>query len=269
MKRSNRLPVDDIRNVFRVLGHARDLRYDQIQQDRVVVDAMTKLLGAHSGHATRIGEFRPEAPTYIQRFTPGTIQDLSVVKYFRDWDANSSFEDDPLKHITWDKAGPVYTLSRSSVMSYKDMRQYRIYDEMVEPAGLYDVIITFFRYPRSNNIRQYVFQRKVGQEKYGLRDLRMANLFTTEMHRLYHEGVLEPSNPLDKLPERLSQVARQLRTGMNQREIALTLNLSYHTVRSYTKELYDIVGVSSREELVAKLFIHDGLNKSIQNGNQN
>jgi DNA-binding CsgD family transcriptional regulator len=254
MRRSQRLNLSDVRKVFRILGDARDLRNDQEQQEVLIVDAMTELLGASFGVAMQFGEFRPKAPTHMLRVVPGTNQDSRVIKYISEWGKTSDFNDDPMKHETWDKAGPVYTTSRSGVMTYDQLKYYRIFDEMVEPAGLKDVIITFFRYQGSNTTRGYSFQRTLKQEEYGRWQHRMTHMLSKELYRLYLQGDLEPQRLLHTLPERLAQMAQHLRSGQSQRQIAKSQNLSYHTVRSYTKELYDTVGVSSREALVVKLF---------------
>ncbi len=260
MKRSQNLPIDDVRRVFRVLGHARELRNDIAQQDKVIIDAMTELLGADFGHAMRIVGFRPNTPTKLKHYTPGSFQDPTVMHYISEWGRSSEFDDDPLIRLAWNRPDPVFTLSRSSVMTIDEIRPYRVYEEMVEPSKLNDAIITFFRYPRSNTTRQFVFQRTVSKAEYTPSELQIADLFITELHKLYTDGLLETPNIIDKLPQRLSLMAHQLRTGKSQRQIAIDGNLSYNTVRSYTKELYDTVGVSSREELVAKLFLNTGEN---------
>ena len=257
MKRSESLPLEDVKKVFRVLGHARDLRHDQTQQEIFLIDSMTELLDAHYGHAMRLAEFRPETNTHIKHYVPGSIQDHSVQKYISEWGRNSSFNDDPLKHVTWDKQGPVYTTSRSAVMSYEDVKPYRIYEELVEPSKINDAILTFFRYPNSNSTRHYVFQRTTARREFGRRERNMAHLFITELYQMYRENALEPRDLLTQLPQRLQILASQLRTSRNQKQIAESMNLSYHTVRSYSKELYDTVSVSSREELVARLFGSD------------
>lgn len=260
MKSTRHMPFDEVRNVFRVLGHARDLRHNYPQQEKVVLDAMTDLLDADFGHAMQMGEFRPKTPTYIKNYTPGSVQDPDVIRYFSEWGRVSSFDDDPLIKHAWNQQGPVYTFSRGSVMTFEELRPYRIYEEMVEPANLHDVIIAFFRYPNSNVTRQYGFQRKKSKKEFNIREIQLANLFITEMYNLYREGYLEPPSLLDELPGRLSNIAHQLRTGRSQRQIAVAENLSYNTVRSYTKELYDTVGVSSREELVARVFMKESEN---------
>lgn len=58
---------------------------------------------------------------------------------------------------------------------------------------------------------------------------------------------------LAELPTRLRTLAPLYLTGFSQKEMAQHTGLSYHTVRSYSKEIYAHFKVSSREELAVKL----------------
>jgi DNA-binding NarL/FixJ family response regulator len=49
-------------------------------------------------------------------------------------------------------------------------------------------------------------------------------------------------------------VTRALARGLNTTEIAAELHLSRYTVQDHLKAVYEKVGVSSRGELVAKMF---------------
>ena len=55
------------------------------------------------------------------------------------------------------------------------------------------------------------------------------------------------------------EVATLLARGLSRVEIAETLVLSPHTVEDHTKSLYDKVGVASRQELVARVFLDEYL----------
>ncbi len=57
-----------------------------------------------------------------------------------------------------------------------------------------------------------------------------------------------------ELSLRERQIAQLIARGTGTAEIAERLHLSPHTVRDYVKALFEKVGVSSRGELVAKLF---------------
>jgi DNA-binding CsgD family transcriptional regulator len=55
------------------------------------------------------------------------------------------------------------------------------------------------------------------------------------------------------------EVATLLARGLSRVEIAESLVLSPHTVEDHTKSLYDKVGVASRQELVARVFLDEYL----------
>jgi DNA-binding NarL/FixJ family response regulator len=57
-----------------------------------------------------------------------------------------------------------------------------------------------------------------------------------------------------ELSPREQEIARLISVGMGTAEIASGLHLSTHTVRDYVKAIFEKVGVSSRGELVAKVF---------------
>jgi DNA-binding CsgD family transcriptional regulator len=57
-----------------------------------------------------------------------------------------------------------------------------------------------------------------------------------------------------ELSPREQEIARLISAGMGTAEIASELHLSAHTVRDYIKAIFEKVGVSSRGELVAKVF---------------
>jgi DNA-binding NarL/FixJ family response regulator len=57
-----------------------------------------------------------------------------------------------------------------------------------------------------------------------------------------------------QLPPRLSQTLTQLMDGLSEKQVALALGVSQHTVHVYVKTLYRRYGVSSRSELLAIAF---------------
>jgi DNA-binding CsgD family transcriptional regulator len=75
--------------------------------------------------------------------------------------------------------------------------------------------------------------------------------------------VIEPANPAETAPilveaydlsPREEQITRLIALGAGTSEIARRLHLSPHTVRDHVKAIFQKVAVTSRGELVAKLF---------------
>ena len=75
--------------------------------------------------------------------------------------------------------------------------------------------------------------------------------------------IIEPAKAADVAPliveaygltQRELEVTRAIARGLGTSQIAAWLHLSPHTVRDYVKSIFEKVGVSSRGELVAKVF---------------
>lgn len=73
------------------------------------------------------------------------------------------------------------------------------------------------------------------------------------IHRLWHQGPSSNSMLILDLPMRLRRVVSCLMNGDTEKSAAARLGLSPHTVHSYIRELYDLVGVRTRTELMVKL----------------
>lgn len=68
------------------------------------------------------------------------------------------------------------------------------------------------------------------------------------------------------LTQRETEVVAVLYRGLSAKEIADEFSISPHTVRDHTKAIYEKVGVSSRGELLARLFsshVLDGLHDAV------
>ena len=56
--------------------------------------------------------------------------------------------------------------------------------------------------------------------------------------------------PMPKLPRRLEQVLCELVGGASEKQVAMKLGVSLHTIHDYTKELHKRLGVNTRSELI-------------------
>jgi DNA-binding NarL/FixJ family response regulator len=75
--------------------------------------------------------------------------------------------------------------------------------------------------------------------------------------------IIEPAKAADVAPliveaygltSRELEVTRAIARGLGTSQIAAAIHLSPHTIRDYVKSIFEKVGVSSRGELVAKVF---------------
>ena len=63
-----------------------------------------------------------------------------------------------------------------------------------------------------------------------------------------------PTSIQKRLSPRMAQTLAHLLNGLSEKEVALAMDVSQHTVHGYTKALYKQLGVQSRAELLLRLF---------------
>lgn len=256
MSHSQHLRLSDVRHVFRLLGDVRDLRHDYAAQEKRVLDGICELVGAQQGFAVRFEDFRPGRVTRISRFLASETSDAQMLRFGAWFNVGDNLSKDVMTVCTRSRPTNADAISRSSLLSYRDWQDWQVFEAFVDPSRILDTLVVWFRYPGTDRIRGYSVQRNVGYGEYKPRHVRIARLLATEMFRLYREGRLEPPAAVEDLPPRLRQIVPLLVTGLSQKQIAQRTGLTYHTVRSYTKQLYDLLGVHSREQLMVT-FIHE------------
>ena len=103
----------------------------------------------------------------------------------------------------------------------------------------------------------------VGRAPGSGRGARWAEDDVAELGGHLHEKLIEPAKATEIAPiivqaydltDREQQITRLIARGARTAEIAGELYLSAHTVRDHVKAIFAKVGVSSRGELVARLF---------------
>lgn len=253
MAHSNALTLQDLRDVFRILGDARELKHDKMQQEQVIVDGLCKLLDASLGWASGMSGFVPGRATQIEHFVPGEVQDDKVLQTLQQWSMYHSLDEDPMVSLSCPSRLNADVTCRSKKITTARWATQEIYEAVIEPIGTVDSLVLWFRYPSSDRIRGYAMQRLGSQREFSDKDVELARLFAEELYVLFSEDHLEPAGELAKLPKRLQNLIPHLLSEKSQKQIAAEAGLSYHTVRSYTRELYDLLRVDSRQSLIVKV----------------
>jgi DNA-binding CsgD family transcriptional regulator len=115
-------------------------------------------------------------------------------------------------------------------------------------------ILSQYALPHINAVDHLGLHRAFGDQPFSPSEHKLVRLFHVELGRLWTADELHKArDPKRELPPRLSQTLDQLVRGASEKQIALALHLSPHTIHNYAKALHARFGVSSRGELLAKV----------------
>jgi DNA-binding CsgD family transcriptional regulator len=150
--------------------------------------------------------------------------------------------------------GDVVTIRREDVIdrSWFNSEHYNV---MRRPAGRGESLYAKLRLPDGRHIRMGI-QRERCDRPFTPREVQLVTAFHENLGHLYalpRQPALSAPEPLmPELPPRLQPVLRHLLQGDSEKQVALHLGLSRHTIHEYVKTLYRQLGVSSRGELLAR-----------------
>jgi DNA-binding CsgD family transcriptional regulator len=146
------------------------------------------------------------------------------------------------------------TVPRSEFTDDRRWHRSDIYQDAAKLIGVDQALCTFVPIQRAcGEYSGWIMFRAKGKRDFGERERRIVERLHVEIAKLVG-GTLaryaDPS-PMDLAP-RARQVLGCLLEGDSDKQIAVRLALSPHTVNQYTKTIYGHFGVSGRAELLAR-----------------
>jgi DNA-binding CsgD family transcriptional regulator len=157
---------------------------------------------------------------------------------------------------------PVATVRRAQLIDDSQWQRSDHFNLIRRPLRFGESIYAKLTTPAGRHLK-LSFHREMGDSAFSDRDARFIHLFNENLAGLY-VGVpaaqaTTPRSPnedlIETLPPRLRPVLGRLLAGDAEKQAALKLGLSPHTVHEYTKVLYRTFSVNSRGELLAKFVV--------------
>ena len=102
-------------------------------------------------------------------------------------------------------------------------------------------------------VRWFFVNRALGDRPFDERDVRLMRMLNLELARLLGTKLARLGEPsATDLSPRLQEVLISLMEGDSEKQVALRLGISRHTVHDYVKQLHARFGVQSRGELLSR-----------------
>jgi DNA-binding CsgD family transcriptional regulator len=252
VSKSNRLRLDDIRRVFRLLGDCRDVSGMPAGWLARAADGLRTLVGADVALAT----LQPPGP--FHRF------DTALALYDAGWESDR-YRSHCLRYIGGDEyldapdvrayralGRPTVAVPRSRLVADREWYRSPHFHEYWKASGVDHYVVAVGEAESGTATTLFNLSRAVGRPRFTRREVRLVRLFHEELGRLIGGLLAIGPDPTAALPPRLRRTLECLLDGDSEKQAAIRMGVSRHTAHQYAKELYRHLGVSSRGELHAR-----------------
>ena len=252
MSKSNALRHKDYRAVYWVLGECCELGYTPEAWAHHLFEFFNANMGVHL-----MSIFEGSADMAYGRQCPGVKDEVlvygqsmqKVLGLMQDYWESGGINDDPALPAWRKIRQPVATRARQQLVSDADWGRSAIVNEYFRCTGSSEMILS--RCPATNERHLLVnLWRPLHEKQFSERDTQLVYLLTKEISILFKEGRLAPlATSMKSLSPRLRQVLDLLNRGYTEKQIAVTLGSSAHTVHNQIHALYRALKVNSRSQL--------------------
>jgi DNA-binding CsgD family transcriptional regulator len=242
-----RLRLRDVRAIFRLVNDVREVGADPQKWRPLMIRRLGKLLRAGIVVSSEV-HFRKNSHTGTMRVidigwvneADGTLRQIHTER------------DDERPEAFWLTAGHEPPAQEEGEAG-SDLDELVPVKPAREIYGGTTFILSQVALPHAGAVDQLGLHREWGDEPFTRAEHRLVRLFHVELARLWRRDVLrQAKEPTTDLPPRLAQTLDELLAGSSEKQIAIKLELSRHTIHNYVKALHQRFGVNSRGELLAK-----------------
>jgi hypothetical protein len=253
MSKSKHLTTDMIRTVFRWVGDCRDLGADCAAWNRHAAECVRNHFDLPLVAVTCIPDF-PRTPTKLN----DNIWDVGTFTERERDEWGSWIFTEKFLQLTTPKSLLTISPNSHSIQTRRDIIGDKAWHRSLElnearrPLGQDEFVASVLIHGPSDHMHCFSINRAVGEPGFSPREVAMIKLFHEEL--IAHFGTrlkMGTQTLFDKLPPRLQQVMTAMLEGDSEKQIALKLQLSTHTVHEHITRLYRRLGVHNRAELLA------------------
>jgi DNA-binding CsgD family transcriptional regulator len=240
----------DVQAILRLVGGAAELWYQPQLQREFTLDSLCKLLKAKAAVCYTFGDVLTGGATACGPMTSIGLDDAGrerLENYLK-----TGAPRDPVLEVLAAIDGRVITLARPDAVADDDWYGCDHYLTLRKPLGVDHAL--YVKIVAASLDRQTIVTlvRGADDAPFTDRDAYLSELCLSEMAWPYTPEMDYTDPRIEALQPRLKKVMRLLLEGDSEKQVALKLGLSPHSVHQYVKQLYAQLEVNSRGELLAQ-----------------
>ncbi len=240
--------MTDIRVLMRLLREVCELGEDPQAWRVHMLTALRELIGA----GTSI-HYLHDLPA-----NPGNLRfrayiDVGADPLWHEYVARGDVTPDPMTPEMGRLLGRTVVRSEDQLCSTGEWYSSGFFNEVCQPLRIDHEMVSVAVLPDGKSFSGIAFGRYLGDAPFARREREAVHLFHTELVELWRNPAKPNGNgqaATAQLPPRQRQTLELLHEGLSEKQIAVRLGISAHTVHDYVKALHQRFGACSTTELI-------------------
>lgn len=254
MSLSSHIHAADVRVMLRLVGEINEIKPIEARQQHLFT-GLSALVGGGKGLVLGKLEFDPvtqlldaSKSQMMSGFWDEPAEEQAWINHIK----GCQYLDDPSYCYLQNHLTESYTVTRKQIVHTAVWYGSAHVQEVRRAAGCDDFIHAQVYKPQAGGLHVLVVSRRWKEKPFTERERLLVKLIHDELvAKLHPQNLSAPKQLFAPLPLRLQHVLKCLLDGKSEKETAQALDLSFHTVHSYVKDIYQHFGVGSRAELLA------------------
>ena len=253
MRKSGRVRLKDLRQAYRLIHDCRDAGHDHRAWPVILVEGLARLVDAQVVVMGEIGLGEPGVPARVRSIAEsGWRRPSDRETFYRKYVVDKDFGDVLTFQRFATLRGGLITRTREQLVTDDDWYGSHEFNGYNRSWMVDDMIMSQAMFGDPPTLLGFTISGDLGRERFSRSERRLIRMFHLEIAG--HIGfslAREPDHPLPDLPPRLKETLGCLLEGDSEKQVALRLGLSRHTVHQYVQDLHRRLGVGTRAELMA------------------
>jgi DNA-binding CsgD family transcriptional regulator len=249
--KSDLLRVQDVRDVYRLIGECRELGGDAASWHRRMLEGLCPLIGAPAATGGGGRWNRPHCaiePTLAIDVGLDSRGHELYTAYKRELGPAGDPIFQALKHVY----GRLVVRTRRQLVADPAWYRSDAWQKYRRPVGIDNQLTSVYQVSNDGAVSVIALLRGSNEREFSPRERRLLSFFHGELGRLIGRSLVGATEAgADRLPPRLRQTLAYLLEGDSEKQLAARLALSQATIHQYVTALYRHFGVGSRAQLLA------------------
>jgi len=234
-------------------------RHDSLGWFRHLLEQAPRLLSADGMIAAQVGIPLPQHPAPATYMACGSIAEQSCRAFILGAFSSGAVFTDPLYQRVMELPQRIVALRREDVASDEEWYSSEIFQRFYVPTGFDATITLRCISPLLRRLFVISMFRNSNRPPFTPQSVGTLKLLGSELiHKLEQDARIARFG--QPLPRREEEVLMLLRDGLSEKEAAVRLELSKHTIHTYVRNLFKRFAVTSRSELLTAAFRTEMLN---------